>query len=335
MKPGKISENVLKRSVLKYIEHGKEEIARGAGIGNDCALFASCQSVATNTCALAVKGAVQIRHAIHAAVNTLAAGGQKAEFILLNITVAERVREKKLQEMMEEAAKLCKELDLQIIGGHTEISNHVEGIVTSVTALGRPMGGQDNAHSDRSVERSGAKEEPRGYDIVVSGYVGMEAAALIASEKEEELLERFPRRFVEEAKEFAREISAVKAARIGLEQEAFLMHDIREGGIFGALWEMAQRIQKGLVIDLKKIPMKQTVVEICNYYDLNPYELLSQGCMLFLTKNGEQLTEILWENDIMAAVIGTITNTNDRIIENGEEIRYMDLPKPDQIRKLL
>jgi hydrogenase expression/formation protein HypE len=47
------------------------------------------------------------------------------------------------------------------------------------------------------------------------------------------------------------------------------------------------------------------------------------------------LTEQLIDADIPAAVIGTMTDSNDRIIQNGEEIRYMDLPKPDQIRKLL
>ena len=113
------------------------------------------------------------------------------------------------------------------------------------------------------------------------------------------------------------------------------MQAVREGGIFASLWELAERAGVGLHIDLMKIPMDQTVVEICNYYDLNPYEILSSGSALLFAKQGQQLCEELAAIGIPAAVIGQTTDGNDRIIQNGEEIRYLDLPKPDQIRKIL
>ena len=39
MRPGKFSESVLKRSVLKQIKTKREEVIRGAGVGEDCAFF--------------------------------------------------------------------------------------------------------------------------------------------------------------------------------------------------------------------------------------------------------------------------------------------------------
>ena len=44
MKIGKISENVLKRSVLKQIKTKREEVLNGAGIGEDCAILLSLES---------------------------------------------------------------------------------------------------------------------------------------------------------------------------------------------------------------------------------------------------------------------------------------------------
>ena len=67
-----------------------------------------------------------------------------------------------------------------------------------------------------------------------------------------------------------------------------------------------------------KIPMDQTVVEICNYYDLNPYEILSSGSALLFAKQGQQLCEELEEIGIPAAVIGQTTDGNDRIIQKWQ-----------------
>ena len=324
MKPGKISENVLKRSVLKYIDHEKTEIARGAGIGNDCALFAFCQGASVATCSLHIRGKEKVRHAIFAAVNNLAAAGQQAKYLLLAITLPERAREIKLQEIMDEATKICAQYHMQIVGGHTEVSTAVTDIVVTVTALSKE-------------NRAEKQEIPclTAYDIVATGYIGMEAAGMIATMKEEELIARFPRWLIDDLKQYKDHVAVRKPVQMATEHGAVLMHDIGEGGIFASLWEMAQRASSGLTIDILKIPMRQSVVEVCNYFDLNPYEILSQGCLLIVTKDGEDLAEALIEADIPAAVIGQMTDSNDRIIQNGEEIRYMDLPKPDQIRKLL
>lgn len=39
MKRGKISDSILKRSVLKKIKINRNEVVKGAGSGEDCALF--------------------------------------------------------------------------------------------------------------------------------------------------------------------------------------------------------------------------------------------------------------------------------------------------------
>jgi hydrogenase maturation factor len=113
------------------------------------------------------------------------------------------------------------------------------------------------------------------------------------------------------------------------------MHDVTEGGIFGALWEIAAASKVGLEVDLKKILLKQETVEICEFYDLNPYMLISSGCMLMITDKANQLVDRLKAAGIAAAVIGRITEGNDRIIINEEERRYLEPPKSDELYKVM
>ena len=44
------------------------------------------------------------------------------------------------------------------------------------------------------------------------------------------------------------------------EREVISIHDVREGGIFAALWEMAAAKNVGLSVDLKNIPIRQHTI---------------------------------------------------------------------------
>ena len=88
-------------------------------------------------------------------------------------------------------------------------------------------------------------------------------------------------------------------------------------------------------MDLKKILLKQETVEICEFYDLNPYMLISSGCMLIVTDQANYLVEKLKSEGISAAVIGRITAGNDRIIINEDERRFLEPPKSDELYKVM
>jgi hydrogenase maturation factor len=113
------------------------------------------------------------------------------------------------------------------------------------------------------------------------------------------------------------------------------MHDVTEGGIFGALWEMAEASDVGLEIDLKKIPLRQETVEICELFDVNPYELISSGCMLMAATDGNALVREIEKTGIKATIIGKATAGNDRILINEDEHRFLEPPKTDELYKVI
>ena len=113
------------------------------------------------------------------------------------------------------------------------------------------------------------------------------------------------------------------------------MHDVTEGGIFGALWEMAESSGVGLEIDLKKIPIKQETVEVCEFFHVNPYELISSGCMLMAASDGNTIVRELEKAGIHAAVVGKAMEGNDRVLYAAGERRFLEPPKADELYKVV
>ena len=210
------------------------------------------------------------------------------------------------------------------MGGHTEVSAVVNQPLVSVTGVGKVKKGE-------IVATSGLKP---GQDLVVTKWIGLEGSAIVASEKEQELKEKLPSELVETAKSFADLLSVVDDAKVAMKVGVSAMHDVTEGGIFGALWEMAEASGVGLDIDLKKIPIRQETIEICEVYDINPYLLISSGAMLIGTDHGSRLVEELTRAGIHASVIGYAVEGRDRIVRNGDEKRFLEPPKTDELYKV-
>ena len=85
---------------------------------------------------------------------------------------------------------------------------------------------------------------------------------------------------------------------------------------------------------MRDIPIRQETVEICEYYDLNPYELLSGGALLMAAENGKKLVEALQGEGIPAFVIGKTNAGNDKVVINRDEVRYLTMPSADEIFKI-
>ena len=112
-------------------------------------------------------------------------------------------------------------------------------------------------------------------------------------------------------------------------------HNLSEGGVLGALWEMTDGAQLGMEAYLREIPIRQQTVEICEFFGLNPYQLLSGGSMLMAAEDGNALVRLLKREGISATLIGSLTNKKERVLINGQERRYLDRPQPDEIYKII
>lgn len=327
MKIGKIPENVLKRSVLNLIKHRREEVLAGPYVGEDCSIVDMGEEEAVVISSDPVSGPLKDMgiYAVHKAANDVASSGADVIGVMLSVLLPENAEESYLKDLIREAEEACRKLNIEIIGGHTGVTKAVNQPIVTATGIGR-------INKRDIIKTSGAHP---GQEIVMTKWAGMEGTAVLAKAREQELLTRYPAGFIDGAKKLLDYISVIPESKIAKEVGVSSMHDVSEGGIFGALWEIGVSSRAGMEVDLKKIQLKQETVEICEFFDLNPYMLVSGGCMLMVTDHGNLLADRLKEKGIPAAVIGRIEEGNDRIIINGDERRYLEPPKSDEIYKVI
>lgn len=173
-----------------------------------------------------------------------------------------------------------------------------------------------------------------GQDIVYAGWAGLEGMLRIIGEKEAELRERFTPAFIGQMKAYDSELCGLSKIAVADAMGVSVIRQVSRGGILASLWDLAKDTELGLNLDLKKIAVRQETIEVCEHFRLNPYQLASGGSFLMLAENGEALADALNQKGIRAAVIGQLTDSNDKIIHNGEDMRYIDRPAPDELMKV-
>lgn len=264
------------------------------------------------------------RYAALAAANeVLTRADQVAQ---MEIKVCAPLEEKKthLYDVKGEVVRCCKEWNIPF--EEPEICRTAVAAKTFV---------QVNAVAAEVKKQSWNRETMRaGQDIVLTKWIGLEGTLRILDEKKAELRERFSGTFLHQVEELHESVFAEREIRVAKAGGVSVMRQVGEGGIFAALYRLAKEAGTGLVADLKTIPVRQETIEICEFYKLNPYQLASAGNILMICDDGEALADALQKEGIEAAVIGRLTDNNDKIIQNGEDIRYIDRPAPDELMKI-
>lgn len=181
MNIGKIPENILRRSVLKQIGHRRSEVILQPGVGEDCSAVALASDevmvLSVDPITATDKGTGTL--AVHITANDLASSGAEPIGIMLSILLPSRKREKYLRELMEEIELACKETGIEILGGHTEVTDVVNKPVVTVTGAGK-------VKKDALISTGGLQI---GDELVVTKWVGLEGSFIIASEKADKLRE--------------------------------------------------------------------------------------------------------------------------------------------------
>ena len=327
MRLGKLSDSILKRTVLKQIKFHRDEVINGAGVGEDCAVFAALSEKNMVSCMqeAAVATPADMARLVQKCANNLATAGAEPIACMITYLFPERASEEKLKKLMESAAITASRLGMQIAGGQTSVSPYVTQKMAVVTGYGKVA-------ENKYFTTKGARP---GQDVVITKWIGLEGTSLLAKQKAEELLQRYPAYLIEEAKGFDQYLSIIPEAATAVKSGVCVMHDVSEGGILAALWELAECSGVGLTIDLKKIPIRQETVEVCEFCNVNPYELLGGGSLLMTTEDGEALVQALNAKGIAAVVVGKVTDSNDRILYNEEEKRFLDKPGMDEIYRFM
>ncbi|MDF2674883.1 MAG: synthase, partial [Clostridiales bacterium] len=223
-------------------------------------------------------------------------------------------------QVMREVNEACNELQIDVLGGHTEITSAVNRMVLSITAIGR-------GKKEQVVTTGGAKI---GDDIIVTGFAGTEGTGILSKKYSDYLLTKLPADIIDMGKNMLKSISVVDVGMLAGQFGVNAMHDATEGGILGAIWEVAEASNKGMYIYEECIPIKKETIKICAALNINPYRLISSGCMIITCSNGIGLCNLLSENSISASIVGRITEDN-KLMNSGGLEGEVEPPESDEI----
>lgn len=326
MEIGKVPNDILEKIVLSKLRYNRSEVLLRPKVGEDC----SAIDFGDNICVLSsdpITGAANEvgRLAVHVSCNDIASCGAEPVGIISTILLPAGTSEEELDVIMSQMSEEAALLNVEIIGGHTEITAAVNRVVVISTVLGKVL-------SNKLVTTSGVRP---GDSIIMTKWAGLEGTAIIAGEKETELVGHVGRKTVEKAKALINSISVVKEGLIAAEFGATAMHDVTEGGLLGAVWEMAQASKVGLIIYEEKVPIQKETLSIAKFYNIDPLKLISSGCMLIACADGAGLVEKLESSGIKAAVIGKATEDETCLLASADGTWEIPQPEPDELYKVI
>ncbi len=326
MKTGKLPNKLLKDIILNELTRTRSEVILRPKIGEDCSVldFGEYACVLSSDPITGTANEIG-KLAVHVCCNDIAACGVEPIGLLVTILCPENATEQELRKITDQLNAAAASINVDILGGHTEVTNAVNRFVLNCTAVGRCLNGE-------YISTSGARA---GDDLILTKHAGMEGAAIIAFEKENELINAFGADIVETAKSFMDDISVVKDGIISAKFGVNSMHDVTEGGVLGAVWEMCEASKTGARIDVSKIPVSGPTKKICSYFDLNPLKLISSGCMLISTSDGQGLVKQLTQNNIPATIIGKLVKEEERVMVLDDSIEPIEAPAEDELYKVV
>jgi hydrogenase maturation factor len=323
MNIGKLTNEQLKSIVLSKL-HTKHDVLLRSGVGEDCAAL----DFNGEACVLStdpVTGAAENigKLAVHISCNDVASSGAQPEAMLVTLLIPPDKTLADVESVIAELTSTADSLGIDIIGGHTEVTDAVTRIVVSTTVIGR-------IDSGALVRTGGAKP---GDDIIMTGYAAMEGTYIIANERREQLSGILTEDDSKVLDALETRISVVNAGIIAGRLGASAMHDVTEGGIYGAVHELCEASGLGCDLYAENIPVLDVTRKICSFFGIDPMRLIGSGSMLIAAADSQSIISELAKQDINAAIIGKVTDKDICVIEGGNR-SILAPPKPDELFSL-
>lgn len=321
---GKIPNNILEKLLSEFSEPVRTEVLTKPGIGEDCAALDLSGDLCVVTTDPITGADDEIGTlGIHIALNDLASSGAEPVGLLITILAPANTELETIESLIKQIKEVSSVMKIDIIGGHTEVTDAVNRLVLSITAIGRTK-------KNSLITTNGAKP---GDSIILTKYAAIEGTAILAWLFEKELTKEFGDEFVNSAKNLLRDISVVKEGIMAAQFGVSCMHDVTEGGVIGAAWEIGTASGYGFEIYRNRIPILEETRRICTFLSLDPLKLISSGSMLITTPNGEELIRIFNQNDIKASEIGRITFGRDFLLKDDDITIKITVPESDELYK--
>ncbi|CCU80282.1 Thiamine-monophosphate kinase [Halanaerobium saccharolyticum subsp. saccharolyticum DSM 6643] len=326
MEIGKLAGDNLKKVILDKIEHFRSDVIVPAGVGEDSAvvdLGDYLLVVSSDPITGAEKNAGFI--AVNVSCNDIAAAGAEPFGIQVVLLLPPSLGEEHAELLMDEIVETAKSMEIEVLGGHTEITDLIQKPMITVTALGKA----------KKEELTSSSAAEIGDDLYISKGIGIEGSYILANDYQDYLIDKgVSQESIDKASGYLDLLSVIPESRIARKNGVKAMHDVTEGGVYGAIEEMAAASGLGYVIEADNFKIKAEVKDICNKLNIDPAGLISSGSMLMAVAPDIDLESVFSKNNIELIKVGRLIENGSYIEKNGEKEEF-SLPDEDELWKFI
>lgn len=328
MEVGKLTSSQLQKLVIDQLPLKRSDVLVEPGVGEDCGAISFGDWICVASTDPITGATTDIgRLAVHINCNDIASSGVEPVALLITILVPPKTDKKTVKVIMKQASETASAMNVAIIGGHTEVTDAVTRPLVSATAFGRKRG-------KTIVTTSGAKPENL---LVLTKNVALEGTGILAWDRQADLEAVLSPQEIDYAKSMLSKVSVVPEGVLAGKLGVNAMHDVTEGGVLGAIWEMCEASGVGCIVEESLLPVEPVTQKICDHFELDPLRLISSGVMLMAMtpKQAEKLLPIFDKKGIVATVVGKTTRRKARTLHRGDAFINMDAVKIDELYKVL
>ncbi len=241
-------------SVLGGLDSAR--VIQGPGVGCDAAIIAwgSDALVATSD-PITFVDAQAGKLAVTVNANDVLSVGAEPQWLLATVLAPSGSPDTEVASLLRDLRDACREAGIELVGGHTELTDAVTRTVVSCTLIG-------SAPLDEVILSSGALD---GDVIIQAGAAAVEGTAILGHP---ELLES-PGISIADAARALRNVEGVHA-----------MHDVTEGGIATAALELAEAAGLAPQLTGDDVIWLPETLAVCEERGLDPLGLLGSGTLL-------------------------------------------------------
>ncbi len=323
---GKVAPDTLRALVYSQLGAQRRDVLVHAQFGEDCAAIEfGAEAAVVTTDPITGAGADLGWYAVHVATNDLASTGAEPVAVFLTLLLAPDHAAEDLGRVMQDASAAAAGLGIEIAGGHSEVTSGIDRTIAVITAIGR-------VPRDRLLRSGGARD---GDVLLLTKGAGIEGTAILASVLEQRLAPMVGEEVVARAQGYRDRISVLPEARAAAASGvARAMHDVTEGGVLGAAFEMAAASGIGIHIDAGRVPVLPETAAICGCLGIDPLGLIGSGALLVATPHGQRARAAIAGVGILAAEIGRFTPRERLVTRDGRTAPLLP-PAGDELWKAL
>ncbi len=252
--------------------------------------------------------------AVHYSATDVAMAWATPQYLSLGIYYPPNTEVDWLTATIKQLGEEAQKLNLKVIGGHTGGYDGLEVPLITTTCFG--------ILPDDLVSIPQVKP---GDIIIAVGPIARETLWFLANVEPSSVDAILPR---SQREELANDLSPFEVVSLvkALPQERItLLHDLAEGGLATALFELQKTTGLGITVQFNEIPWDDVGIKLFRYLRWNPIHCSSFGSFLIITESeaANEIIQTISSFNRQSSIIGTFTKRKHILIESDEKSKRL------------